>query len=138
MIKLYLDPEYPNNKPPIYRDKLGANYMFASPSMDHSLLFREITFLEDGSLLFYGQTFHEKDIEIIDTNSEEYKLMNKDIIYGMVKGVSQDGNLEIEMDNGRKLKVSSKYCSVPAARYIGQFYSFKSENIISEIIEIEK
>ena len=62
--------------------------------------------------------------------------MSEKIMNGKVLEVSEDGNLIVQYRDSRKIKVSSKYCSVPAKRYIGNFYTFKPEDIICEIVEL--
>ena len=54
----------------------------------------------------------------------------QEIIFGKVIGVSKDGNLVIEKDD-ELLRVSSKYCSIEAEHYVGTFYSFRHDDILS-------
>ena len=65
----------------------GSNYIFASPNVNASLLYREIVFLEDGGLLFYGQSYNEKDVEIMEGDPPDdqtakllgYKMCREDL-----------------------------------------------------------
>lgn len=86
MKELYLTPESAKSKIPIYVDKNGDQFVFASLGISRSLLYRQIQFLEDGELLFYGTTYRESEVEIIKTNlPKSLKESLKELPYKGIK-----------------------------------------------------
>ena len=71
MIELYLKSEFKDSKIPIYYDHNGNQFILSSLGVNHSILYREINFLEDGILLFYGQTYKESEVVIIEGTDVE-------------------------------------------------------------------
>lgn len=67
-MKLYLTSKMKKQKIPILVNEHGAEFVLASLGISRSILYREIKFLEDGILVFYGDTFRESEVEIIEGN----------------------------------------------------------------------
>ena len=60
-----------------------------------------------------------------------------DYDFGQVLRVSGSGDLVLEKEDGTVLTVSSRWCSVPAERYIGKFYTYDPAKDIIQEEEIE-